>query len=105
MKAIQEWKRLPAQKGLKSFLGLANYYCHFIRDFSKIIRPLSDLLKKGASQEWGELCHQTFEELKSKFSLLHEFGKPFEVHTDANDFAIGGVLMKDGRPLHMRAKS
>ena len=51
VKAIQEWKRPSTQKGLRSFLGLANYYRRFIRDFSKLARPLSDLLKKGASQE------------------------------------------------------
>ena len=68
VKAIQEWKRLSIQKGLRSFFDLANYYRCFIRHFSKIARPLSDLLKKGASQEWDEPCHQAFEELKNKLS-------------------------------------
>ena len=68
-----------------------------------------DLLKKGASQEWDEPCHQAFEELKSKLSLLpnlkfQEFDKPFEVHTDASDFAIGGVLMQDGRSIVYESK-
>ena len=96
-------------KGAWSFLGLANYYCCFIRDFSKISRSLSDLLKKGASQECNEPCHQAFEELESKLSLpsvlkFSEFNKPFEVHTDASDFAIGGVLMQDGRPIAYESK-
>ena len=109
VKAIQEWKRPSTQKGLRSFLGLANYYHRFIRDFSKIARPLSDLLKKGASQEWDEPCHQAFEELKSKLSSppmlkFPKFDKPFEVHTDASDFAIGGVLMQDGRPIAYESK-
>jgi hypothetical protein len=65
---------------------------------------LSDLLKKGLFQEWDEPCHKAFRELKSKLSSppvlkFPEFDKPFEVHTDANDFAIGGVLMQDGRPI------
>ena len=109
VKAIQEWKRPSTQKGLRSFLGLANYYRRFIRDFSKIARPLSDLLKKGASQEWDEPCHHAFEELKSKLSSppvlkFPKFDKPFEVHTDASDFAIGGVLMQDGRPIAYESK-
>jgi hypothetical protein len=58
VKAIQEWKRPSTQKGLRSFLGLANYYRRFIRDFSKVARPLSDLLKKGVSQEWDEPYNQ-----------------------------------------------
>ena len=109
VKAIQEWKQSSTQKGLRSFLGLANYYRRFIRDFSKIAKPLSDLLKKGASQEWDKPCHQAFEELKSKLSSLpvlkfSEFDKPFEVHTDASDFVIGGVLIQDGRPIAYESK-
>ena len=109
VKAIQEWKQPSTQKGLRSFLGLANYYCRFIQDFSKIARPLSDLLKKGASQEWNEPCHQAFEDLKSKLSSLPvlkflEFDKPFEVHTDASDFAIREVLIQDGRPIAYESK-
>ena len=46
VKTIQEWKRPSTQNGLRLFLGLANYYRRFIRDFSKVTRPLSDLLKK-----------------------------------------------------------
>ena len=109
VKAIQEWKQPSTQKGLRSFFSLANYYRRFIRDFSKIARPLSDLLKKGASQEWDKPCHQAFEELKSKLSSprvlkFPEFDKPFEVHTNASDFAIGGVLMQDGRPIAYESK-
>ena len=70
---------------------------------------MSDLLKKGASQEWDEPCHQAFEELKSKLSSppmlkFPEFDKPFEVHMDASDFAIGGVLMQDRRPIAYESK-
>ena len=70
---------------------------------------MSDLLKKGASQEWDEPCHQASEELKSKLSSppmlkFPKFDKPFEVHTDASDFAIGGVLMQDGRPIAYESK-
>ena len=109
VKAIQEWKRPSTQKGLRSFLGLANYYRRFIRNFSKIARPLSDLLKKGVSQVWDESCCQAFIELKSRLSSppvlkFPEFDKPFEVHTDASDFAIGGVLMQDGRPIAYESK-
>jgi hypothetical protein len=97
------------QKRLRSFFGLANYYRRFIRDFSKVARPLSDLLKKGVSQEWDEPCHQVFRDLKSKLSSplvlkFPEFDKSFEVHTEGSDFAIGGVLMLDGRPIAYESK-
>ena len=109
VKAIQEWKRPSTQKKLRSFLGLANYYRRFIRDFSKVARPLSDLLKKWASQEWDETCHQAFRELKNNLSSppvlkFPEFDKPFEVHTDASNFVIGGVLMQDGRTIAYESK-
>nr|PNR28224.1 hypothetical protein PHYPA_028816 [Physcomitrium patens] len=51
MKAILEWKQPSTQKGVRSFISLANYYRRFIRDFAKIARPLSDLLKNGPTQE------------------------------------------------------
>jgi hypothetical protein len=57
------------QKGLREFLGLANYYKRFKCNFSKIAKPLSDLLKKGVSQVWKEYCYQAFEKLKNKLSL------------------------------------
>jgi len=47
VEAIQKWKRPTTQKGVPSFLGLANYYRQFIRDFSKIAKPMSNLLKKN----------------------------------------------------------
>jgi hypothetical protein len=73
---------------------LASYNRRFICNFYKIAKPLSNLLKKGISQVWNELCYQAFEEHKNKsFSppmlRFSEFNKPFEVHTTASNFAIG----------------
>ena len=69
-----------------------------MRDFAKIAKPLSDLLKKSVSEIWDEHCYRRFWELKRRLTSAHvlkfpEFEKPFEVHTNASDFAIGGVLM------------
>ena len=47
IKAILEWKRPKMTKGLRSFLRLASYYRKFVRDFTKIAKPLSDFLKKS----------------------------------------------------------
>ena len=46
IKAILEWEKSKMTKGLRSFLGLASYYRKIVRDFSKIAKPLPDLLKK-----------------------------------------------------------
>jgi hypothetical protein len=96
-------------KKLRSFLGLANYYRRFIRDFFKVARPLSDLLKNGVSQEWDEPCHQAFRMLKKELSSplmlkFSKFDKLFEVHTDVSDYATGKVLMQHGRPIAYESK-
>ena len=109
IKAILEWKKPKTTKGLRSFLRLASYYRKFVRDFAKIAKPLLDLLKKSVSEIWDEHCYRAFEELKRRLTFAHvlkfpEFKKPFEVHTDASDFAIRGVLMQEGRPVAFEIK-
>jgi hypothetical protein len=84
---------------LRSFLGLASYYHKFIKNFAKIAAPLTNLLKKSAvTYEWEEACKKAFGTLKGilvKASMLKlpDFDKEFEIHSDAFDFAIGGVLV------------
>ena len=92
IKAILEWEKPKTTKGLRLFLGLASYYCKFVRDFAKITKPLSDLLKKSVSKIWDEHCYCTFRELKRRLTSalvlkFAKFKKSFEVHTDASDFA------------------
>ena len=92
-------------KRVRSFLGLANYYRKLIKNFSKVASPLSNLLgKEGQPLKWNEACANAFEEFKTLLSTAGvlkypEFDKEFEVHTDASEFAIGGVLMQDGHPV------
>jgi hypothetical protein len=94
---------------LRAFLGLANYYRRFIRNFSKIDKPLSNLMKKMISQIWNESYYQAFEELRNKLSSppmlkVFKFFKPFKVHTNASDFAIEGELIQDTRPIAFKRK-
>jgi hypothetical protein len=79
-------------------LGLANYYCQFIEGYSKKATPLSDLLKKNRCWDWSSECQLTFDKLRRAVTSapvlkLPDFKKSFEVHTDASDKAVGGVLM------------
>ena len=79
-----------------------------MRDFAKIAKPLSDLLKKSVSEIWDEHCYRAFGELKRRLTSAPvlkflEFKKPFEVHTDASDFVIG-VKMQEGRPVAFGSK-
>ena len=80
-----------------------------MQDFAKIAKPLSDLLKKSVSEIWDEHCYRAFGELKRHLTSalvlkFPDFKKPFEVHTDTSDFAIGGVLMEEGRPVAFESK-
>jgi hypothetical protein len=99
VKAILDWESPKSVPALKSFLGLASYYQKFIKNFAKIAAPLTNLLKKSAvTYEWEEACNETFETLKgilvkAPVLKLPDFNKEFEIHSDASDFAIGGILL------------
>lgn len=85
------------QKDVKSFLGLAGYYRRFIKNFSQLTKPLTNLLKKDAEFIWNDLCQNAFVELKellvSKPLLQYpDFSRPFIVTTDASNVAIGAIL-------------
>ena len=84
-------------KGIRSFLGHAGFYRRFIRDFSKIARPLCRFLEKDAKFNFDESCQNSFEEIKSILVEAPIMEKPvwnteFEIMCDASDFAMGAVL-------------
>ncbi|GMI95522.1 hypothetical protein HRI_003221500 [Hibiscus trionum] len=107
--AIQEWEPPTKVHELRSFLGLVNYYRHFIKGYSARAIPLTELLKKNKSRVWTPRCQEAFEDLKKAISgelmlSLQDHNKLYEVHTDASDFAIGGVLMQDGHPIDYESR-
>jgi hypothetical protein len=84
---------------LRFFFGLASYYYKFIKNFAKIATPLTNLLKRSSrTYEWDEVCNEAFETLKNilvKALILKllNFDKDFEIHSNAFNFAIRGVLV------------
>jgi hypothetical protein len=65
VKVILDWEPPNSVPALRSFLGLASYYCKFIKNFAKITTPLTNLLKKSAMiYEWEGTCDEAFETLK-----------------------------------------
>jgi len=110
VKAILDWEPLKSIPALRSFLGLASYYRKFIKNFAKIAAPLTNLLKKSTvTYDWDETCDEAFETLKgilvkAPVLKLPDFDKDFEIHSDASDFAIGGVIVQDGRPVAFESK-
>nr|GEU90613.1 hypothetical protein [Tanacetum cinerariifolium] len=76
----------------------------FIMGYSAIASHLTDLLKKNKAWIWDEECQVAFMSLKKAVMeepvlRLPDVTMPFELHTHASDFAIGGVLMQDGHPI------
>ena len=103
VQAITKWTAPTKVTELWSFLGLANYYSRFIKGYSKKASPLTDLLK-DQKWEWTRACQATFDKLEATVSTepvfrLPDFKKPFEVHKDALDRAIGGVLVQEVHPI------
>jgi hypothetical protein len=84
-------------------MGFANFYRRFIKNFSKITRPITDLLKgmvKGRKVkpfDWNAEAQSAFDELKACFTQapilrMYDLSKPFRVETDVSGFAIGTIL-------------
>ncbi|CAH1770615.1 5025_t:CDS:1, partial [Entrophospora sp. SA101] len=98
--AIKDWPAPTNVSEVRSFLGLANYYRKFVKNFSSIASPLTSLLQKDQPFKW-ELTEETaFDELKQQLTsapvlLLPGPTKPFSVTTGTSDFAIGAVLSQD----------
>ncbi|GJV68656.1 reverse transcriptase domain-containing protein [Tanacetum coccineum] len=101
-------------KGVRSFLGHAGFYRRFIKDFSKISRPMTHLLEKNTSFIFSNECIQAFETIKTKLTeapilIVLDWDLPFELICDASDFAIGAVLGqhhdKHFRPIHYACKT
>jgi len=65
--AIMSWPTLKCMKDIQAFLGLANFYCQFIQDFSKIAAPLHNLMCKETVWRWGGGQQEAFDELKRRF--------------------------------------
>ena len=94
---IKTLKPPSTVKGIRSFLGHAGFYRRFIKDFSKISRPLCRLLEKDANFDFDESCRSALKEIKSilvtsPIMLTLDWNNDFEIMCDASDYAMGAVL-------------
>ena len=97
IEAIEKLPPPSSVKGIRSFLGHAGFYRRFIKDFSQIAKPLSNLLVQGTPFEFDSQCLHAFTILKEKLIsapivVAPDWSYPFELMCDASDFAIGAVL-------------
>lgn len=103
-KSITSWPEPTNVTEVQSFLGFANFYRRFIPHFSRLSLPLTTLTKKNSTFQWDLKAQESFDNLKQELSsdtvLLHpDPTKPFDLHTDASDYAIGAVLSQTKRPV------
>jgi hypothetical protein len=103
IKAMMDWSIPKKLKNLRGFLGLTGYYRKFVRNYGRIVAPLTTLTKKDAFS-WTLDETEAFEKLKEvmcKALVLTTpyFTKTFILECDASGNGIGVVLMLEGRPL------
>jgi hypothetical protein len=101
---VMDWKPPTSVYQICSFLGLAGYYRCFILDFSRIAKPITELLKKGVKFVWSEKCEKAFHTLREHLTIALVLAqpdntKPFNVYCDASGTGLGCVLMQDNRVI------
>jgi hypothetical protein len=101
---VMNWKPPTTIRQIQSFLGLAGYYQRFISDFSRIAKPITELLKKEAKFVWGQKCEDAFHTLRQHLTTASVLvqpnsSKPFDVYCDASGTGLGCVLMQDNRDI------
>jgi hypothetical protein len=101
---ILEWKSPTIVHQVRSFLGLAGYCRRFISDFSKIVKPIMELMKNDVKFNWSPKCNEAFEQLKTLLTTAHVLAQPdieklFDVYCDASGIGIGCVLMQERRVI------
>jgi hypothetical protein len=101
VQSVLDWVTPSSVKDVQSFLRLAGYYRRFIENFSKIAKPMTELLKKNKKFEWSEKAEEAFQLLKTKMTTapvlaLPDTSKEFVIYYDASHQGLGCVLMQDG---------
>lgn len=101
-RAVLEWPRPKSVKEVQWFLGFANFYRKFIRDFSSVAAPLSALTKaKNTHFAWSPEVDEAFQVLKGRFTsapvlTMPDSSRGFIVEVDASDLGVGAVLSQRG---------
>ena len=94
---VLNWLAPKTVRDVRKFLGLANYYRQFVKDFAKIAQPLNNLTRKEEKWKWGDEQQGAFEQLKQVFTsrpllVVPDIDKKFRVEADASNFTTEEVL-------------
>jgi len=101
---VLDWKAPTSVHEVRSFLGLAGYYRHFIPDFSKIAKPMTKLLRKDVKFLWSQECEVAFTVLchlvtTAPILAQPDIEIPFDVFCDASGTGLGCVHMQEGQVI------
>jgi hypothetical protein len=104
VKDILNWKPPISVHEVRSFLGMTGYYPRFIPDFSKVAKPITELLKNQTKFIWSPECEKAFRILKKSLTTAPVLAQPdieksFDVYCDASGIGLGCVLMQEGRVI------
>ena len=100
VQAVLDWTPPESVKQVRSFLGLASYCRCFVENFSKVAKPLTELLKKDKKFQWTPKCEESFQELKRRLTSAPvrvplDTKKDFEIYCDASRQGLGCIIMQD----------
>ena len=99
LKAVRDWATPEDVKGVRSFLGFANYYRRFVQNFTAITDSLTSLTRKDVEWQWGPYQWRAFQQLKEALCialvlLFPDCKLPYTVVTNASSTMAGRVLIK-----------
>jgi len=94
---VLSWPEPKNVKNIRKFLGLANYYRRFIKDFARVARSINVLTRKDVKWQWGVEQQKAFNELKRMFTIelvlaAPDLDKEFRVEANVSNYTTGGVL-------------
>ena len=113
IEAVKNWTLPRTVMDVHSFLGFTNHYHRFIQGYARVAWPLNVLIsgnnanRKKALVQWDSECQLDFDKLKdlcTKTPILAyaDYGKPFQLHTDASDLGLGAILYQINDSGHQR---
>lgn len=98
--AVTKWESPQNVTDVRAFIGFANFYRRFIKDYSKVVSPMIRLTGKNIKFQWSTACEASFQQLKTAFTtapiLRHfDYDKPSVLETDASDYVSAGILSQE----------